>query len=61
MCRLCRLLLRLMRRGAGRGSRLGGGARGVGRIWSISGGVVVLVGWSRAVREGCRVRVDWFK
>lgn len=40
-----RLRLRLMRRGADRGSRLGGGARGVGLIWSISGGVVVLVGW----------------
>lgn len=45
MCRLSHLRLRLMRRGIGRGSRLGGGARDVGRIWSISGGVVVLVGW----------------
>jgi hypothetical protein len=40
-----RLRIRLMRRGAGRGSRLGGAARGVGRTWSINGGVVVLVGW----------------
>jgi hypothetical protein len=43
MCRLSRL--RLMHRRAGRGSRWVGGVRGVGRIWSISGGVVVLVGW----------------
>jgi hypothetical protein len=52
MCRRCRLRrfrvrlrLRRMRRGAGRGSRLGGGVRGAGLIWSISGGVVVRVGW----------------
>lgn len=42
---MCRLRLLLMSRGRGRGSRSGGGVRGVGLIWSISGGVVVLVGW----------------
>lgn len=45
LCRRLRLRLLAMRRGRGRGSRLGGGVRGVELIWSISGGVVVRVGW----------------
>ena len=49
---MSRLHLRiLMRRGRDRGSRLGGDARGAERTWSISGGVVVRVGWLRIARE----------